>query len=1012
MIEEAAGTRMYEAKKQQAEKTIEKKDAKLKEINDILAEEINPTLTKLKEERSAYLEYQKIQRELEHLTKFYLAYKFVCAEEASSKTEEELENLKTKLEEIQVSIKEGEEEVSKIEAEIKELERERDNEIGDRVADKEATLKDMEKKEAKESSALKTLKDNVKQEVKKRVQIEKNISEDQKALKTKEKAMEGMQGTFDKLREEDERCQVDLEKAQATFQAASLGEEVMEGGGSATLQEQIMTAKQEISGAETEIKSADTKTRHFQDQLKKKQVEMKKTEAEYKRDSGSLSKYEKEVAELNKKLGGIKYEEGQAERLEQQQRTLRHQVNALKTQVESVDNRHPNLNFRYQNPGPGFDKRKVKGVAAKLFKVCDEKFASGLQAVAGGKIYNVVVEDDNVAKQLLDNGRLTNRVTFIPLNKISSKPLSRDEVDAAIRSGGRDNVWNPLDLVRYEEAVKPAIIHLMGRNLLCRDIATARKVCMEVKIDCYTLDGDKFSSSGDMSGGAPPRGNDVLRDLCSVHHQEVELRDRIQELQTIEDQLRKIGSVAEQYKALSEQLEIKSTELGLIRGRLEQTVHHQLAEEVKQLERDIEGVKEGVQQAKALVKERTQKVKDLEYKVKNAKAIKDKLMKTAEEQVKKCKKAAEESKARWSAKEQEEGSLRLELDELKKSISNAEEQLKLVAQTVTNWESQISEQKEKVDDALKDVNVAKDALKQQKDLLSAQIKEIKSRTDKKDGINKKVVEKGLEIQQLNHNITKSVEDVKEASRKVKNMLSEHQWINEDRQYFGQVNSTYDFKANDPVEAGRKIQKLEGTKDKLSKSVNMRAMNMLGKAEEQYGDLLKKKKIVENDKNKIMEVIAELDQKKREALRQAWDQVNKDFGSIYSSLLPGATAKLEPPQGQDVLDGLEVKVAFGGVWKESLSELSGGQRSLVALSLILSLLLFKPAPLYILDEVDAALDLSHTQNIGQMLKNHFKHSQFIVVSLKDGMFNNANVLYRTKFVDGMSTVSRTTQAQRK
>ena len=89
---------------------------------------------------------------------------------------------------------------------------------------------------------------------------------------------------------------------------------------------------------------------------------------------------------------------------------------------------------------------------------------------------------------------------------------------------------------------------------------------------------------------------------------------------------------------------------------------------------------------------------------------------------------------------------------------------------------------------------------------------------------------------------------------------------------------------------------------------------------------------------------------------------------------GTKAKLQPPEGQDVLDGLEVKVAFGDVWKDSLSELSGGQRSLVALSLILSLLLFKPAPLYILDEVDAALDLSHTQNIGHMLKTHFKHSQ--------------------------------------
>ncbi len=96
------------------------------------------------------------------------------------------------------------------------------------------------------------------------------------------------------------------------------------------------------------------------------------------------------------------------------------------------------------------------------------------------------------------------------------------------------------------------------------------------------------------------------------------------------------------------------------------------------------------------------------------------------------------------------------------------------------------------------------------------------------------------------------------------------------------------------------------------------------------------------------------------------------------------------------------------WKESLSELSGGQRSLLALSLILALL-FKPAPMFILDEVlvlpfwllpfysivekkhvnttwcakvDAALDLSHTQNIGAMLRTHFSNSQFIVVSLKE------------------------------
>jgi structural maintenance of chromosome 2 len=135
-------------------------------------------------------------------------------------------------------------------------------------------------------------------------------------------------------------------------------------------------------------------------------------------------------------------------------------------------------------------------------------------------------------------------------------------------------------------------------------------------------------------------------------------------------------------------------------------------------------------------------------------------------------------------------------------------------------------------------------------------------------------------------------------------------------------------------------------------------------------------------------------------------VNKDFGSIFSTLLPGVFAKLAPTDTGNVLDGLEVKVSFHGVWKESLTELSGGQRSLLALSLILSLLLFKPAPMYILDEVDAALDLSHTQNIGHMIRTHFSRSQFIVVSLKQGMFSNANVIFRTKFVEGTSTVLRT------
>jgi len=203
----------------------------------------------------------------------------------------------------------------------------------------------------------------------------------------------------------------------------------------------------------------------------------------------------------------------------------------------------------------------------------------------------------------------------------------------------------------------------------------------------------------------------------------------------------------------------------------------------------------------------------------------------------------------------------------------------------------------------------------------------------------------------------------------------------------------------------RLDQISNQQKTLGKNINKKAMAMFEKAEQEYHDLIKKRDIILNDKKKIEEVIRGMTEKKAQTLRRTWAKVNKDLDSIFGTLLPNANAKLEAPQGMDVTEGLEIKVAFNDVWKDSLTELSGGHRSLLALSLVLALLLFKPAPMYILDEVDSALDLSHTQNIGHMIRQHFPHSQFIIVSLKEGMFNNANVLFRTRFVDGTSNVGR-------
>ena len=161
----------------------------------------------------------------------------------------------------------------------------------------------------------------------------------------------------------------------------------------------------------------------------------KEHEALNKRDQGSLSKFEKEVQDLTAKLGRIQYEEGTLERLEAELRPLNHKVNALKQQVEGGEARFHGLKFDYKDPERNFDRRRILGVAAKLFKLRDTDdnidFSTALETVAGGKLYNVVIDTDTTGTLLLKSGQLQQRKT-IPLNKVCIKV---DEVQGIVVLG-------------------------------------------------------------------------------------------------------------------------------------------------------------------------------------------------------------------------------------------------------------------------------------------------------------------------------------------------------------------------------------------------------------------------------------------------------------------------------------------------------------------------------------------------------------------------------------------------
>lgn len=1014
MIEEAAGTRLYETKKEAAQKTIEKKDSKLREIDTVLQEDITPTLTKLREERSSYLEYQKITRELEHLNKLHIAYQFVSATERKQKSVDELQEMQELTTKKQERIEEIKGQIGDIDTAIAELEKRRNEESGSVATKLDAELAEKKSLDVKVQSAVNAKKDALKSEQKRQKEINKNIADNKTSIENRQKDLGKIEANVEKMRTEKQAAEQNYEAAKKHFQAVSAGLSANADGEAATLNDQLITAKGEISKADTDTKQAQMRLKHAQQEIKTKEVEMKKTDQDYKKNKAAYENLKKNLAVLENDMKKFGYEEGSEERLAGERRILAEEVQGHREKLFTSEAKFPNLRFEYKDPEKNFDRSKVSGLVCKLFDVKDPVNSTALEVTAGGKLYNVVVDTELTGKKLLKYGELKRRCIILPINKITGRPIDDATVARAQALVGKDKVKTALSLVSYDKKFQPIMEFVFGGVFVCADMDSASKVAYDPKImrKCVTLEGDTVDPAGTLSGGARSQTASVLTMLGQLRGEEEACASKSSRLEQLDKELAAVKKNAAKYTEAKQQYDLKFQEVEQVRVSLEQSSHHQVLEEVNALKASVEEQNTILQKAKETQKKAQEKVKDLENKLKNATALREKELKDADKKVSDCKKAMEDAVAKAKDHLEEVDSMRLEIETLQKEMTSYEEQLQAVAGSIEAINAAMLELNEEVQASKAQVKEAQDAVTKHKEMLKSYNQEIGQKDAEKRALNKESNECGLKIQELNHNIAKVQKESKDAGRFVDSLLEKYDWVADEKKYFGQPNTAYDFNEQDPKEAEKRIQKLTETKNKLSKNVNVRAMNLLGSAEEQYAELMKKRKVVLNDKAKIASVIEELDKKKEAALIKAWEQVNKDFGSIFSTLLPGTQAKLSPPEGQTVLDGLEVKVGFGSVWKESLGELSGGQRSLVALSLILAMLLFKPAPIYILDEVDAALDLSHTQNIGQMIKSHFKHSQFIVVSLKDGMFNNANVLFRTKFVDGVSTVSRHVQLHNK
>jgi structural maintenance of chromosome 2 len=188
-----------------------------------------------------------------------------------------------------------------------------------------------------------------------------------------------------------------------------------------------------------------------------------------------------------------------------------------------------------------------------------------------------------------------------------------------------------------------------------------------------------------------------------------------------------------------------------------------------------------------------------------------------------------------------------------------------------------------------------------------------------------ITEEALEQQKLGHQLEKFEKEQQAASQMLESLSQSHEWIADDKEQFGRPGTPYDFKGQNMAENKGTLKNITERFQGMKKKINPKVMNMIDNVEKKEASLKNMMKTVIRDKRKIEETIVSLDEYKKDALQKTWEKVNGDFGQIFNMLLPGSFAKLDPPEGKTISDGLEVKVCLGKVWKQSLTELSGGQR---------------------------------------------------------------------------------------
>jgi len=714
-------------------------------------------------------------------------------------------------------------------------------------------------------------------------------------------------------------------------------------------------------------------------------------EQEIERTRARFAMRAEERGELRVQIEGLSDEIAQGANALSAKRSRRDLLEDLEARFEGVELGTQTLLERQA------DGQFLLGMVADLLQV-EPQYALAIEAALGGSVQHLVADTLDSAADAVTHLKTVNggRTTLLPLDRLSGN--GRNGTEGLEHPG---IIGHALDLVDYDERCGAAVHHLLADTVVVEDLATAIEIARTTDhhVRLATLTGDVIHSTGPVTGGSPHERTGILsrkNELRAIGAEIAALEERLAQLEAQRDSFVSESSVLD--------TELEDTRQGLNQLNLElATAREQesrLADRLASLEEEALVSRSELDELDAVLAERRGRIAELEQ-----------IVAALDQQ-------EETFKAQVDAVELE----RRELDERRSGAEARVSELAVTRARTISERDHLLTTLDRLRRDITDIEAAREhgaaeleALGARREAAHAEIRaregEIHDLLQRKDALAGDRVaaeNRRAELLEQTAAVREEIQAARAALRQedqrtqgLRLQHSEHEMRladleqrarEEHRQELAKLHQDYEEPEVDWGEVDAEMAELRRKLDRMG-TVNLLAIEEQEQLEQRADFLAAQEQDLVKARQALQEVIRKVNRQSRQLFEQTFAAVRENFQELFRKLFGGGKADIILEPGVDVLEaGVEIIAKPPGKEATNIRLLSGGEKSLTAVALLLAIFKSKPSPFCILDEVDAALDDSNIGRFIGLLGDFLAGSQFIIITHSKHTMSVADCLY--------------------